>query len=111
MKSIQTILTNFKTELDKIENLTAYHFEKAEDFSLPYAVWAEEGEGDSLHANNEKKEQTITGSLDFFTETEFDPLVDSIQETLNGVCAWSLEGVQYENETKLIHYTWIWELN
>lgn len=111
MKSIQTLLSNFKTEINSIEGLTAYHYERAEDFSLPYAVWAENGEAESFHGNNRKEEQTITGSIDLYTETEFDPLVDSIQGALNDVCVWSLDSVQYEDATKLIHYSWVWELN
>lgn len=109
MKSMQNRLRNFYEALSEIENV--YHYEKAEDSSVPYAVWQEDGEDNSFHANNRKEEQVITGTLDYFTQEEFDSVVDDIQEALNGVCAWTLDSVQYEDETKLIHYTWRWELS
>lgn len=114
MKSMQSRLINFCTAISSIENLdNVFHYEKAEDCEdAPYIVWAEEGEGDSSNADNKKQEQVIVGSLDFYTLTEFDPFVDSIQSVLNGLqgCAWRLSSVQQEDATKLIHYTWNWEL-
>ncbi len=110
MKSMQSLLRSLYEALNGIENLECYHYEKAEDCSVPYAVWQEDGEDSSFHANNRKEEQTIIGSLDYFTQEEFDSVVDDIQETLNGICAWTLDSVQYEDETKLIHYSWRWEL-
>lgn len=113
MKSIQTILSNFYSKLIEIENLDVYHFERPEEQGPPYAVWQEEGEKNAFSANNRKEEQTIEGTLDFFTQTEFDPLVDDIQDALNSIenCSWNLDTVQYEDNTKLIHYTWSWELD
>ena len=113
MKSIQTLLTNLYTALNAIDdNLYIYHYERAEDFTLPYGVWGEDGEADSFHGDNKKKEQVIAGYLDFYTQTEFDPLVDEIQITLDDLenCSWNLDSVLYEDETKLIHYSWRWEL-
>ena len=109
MKSIQTLLTELYSALTAVEGLNVYHFERPEDFTLPYAVWGEDGEDGSFHADNHKQDQVITGYVDFFTETEFDPLADSIQGALDGVCAWKLNSVQYEDETKLIHYSWEWK--
>lgn len=77
--------------------------------NVPCIIWAETGEDDSFHANNHKEEQRIIGTVDLFTKTEFDPLADQIQETLENLgVTWSLDAVQYEDETNLIHYTWNW---
>ena len=109
MKSMQNLLRNLYEALNGIENLECYHYEKAEDCSVPYAVWQEDGEDSSFHANNRKEEQNIAGTVDLFTKTEFDPLVDEVQETLEGLgVTWSLNAVAYEDETKMIHYTWDW---
>jgi hypothetical protein len=113
MISMQNRLRKFYEALNEIsEALYIYHYERAEDYQLPYGVWAEQGEGDSFHAGNAKAEQTIEGVLDFYTQEEFDPLADAIQECLDGIegCAWSWTNTQYEDETKLIHFTWEWEL-
>jgi len=75
----------------------------------PFVVWAEDGEENSLNANNHKSEQQLTGIVDFFTLKEFDSIADSIQEILNSEnVGWSLELVQYEEETNLIHFQWRW---
>lgn len=111
MKSIQSLLSQINTELNNIVGLELYHYEKAQDFELPYAVWAETGEGGAEYANNRKVEQTIEGVLDFYTHTEFDSLIDSIQDRLDtSTSAWSLSSVLYEEETQLIHYHWDWEI-
>ena len=88
-----------------------YHYEKPPKVRAPYAVWAEDGEPDSFAGDGLKHEQAISGTLDFYTLTEFDPLVDELQDVLAAQfgASWSLNSVQYEDETKLIHYSWDWE--
>ena len=79
--------------------------------AVPCLMWAESGEEDSFNSDNHKTEQNISGTCDFYTKTEFDPLIDEIQEALDEMgLAWSLNSVQYEDETKMIHYEWRWEV-
>ena len=86
-----------------------YHYRKSDRAKLPYAVWMEGGEDDSLCTDEGKGEQAIAGTLDFYTKTEFDSCVDGFQNVLNANMArWSLNSVQYEDETGLIHYEWEW---
>ena len=76
-----------------------------------YIVWAEDGEGDSLHLNDQKNEQTITGTIDLFTKNEYSETIDKIQEALNkSRISFVLQSVQYEEETKYIHYEWRFEI-
>lgn len=88
----------------------AYHYYRPVK-DVPCLIWAEDGEENSFHSDNRKSCQTITGKVDFYTKREFDPLIDQVQDTLEGICAWYLEAVQYEDETQLIHYTWHWEVS
>ena len=79
----------------------------------PFCVWAEDGEDEAFDADNAKKEQVISGYVDYYTKTEYDPITDTIQQILNtifeaGVFGWRLESVQYEDETNMIHYEWRW---
>ena len=77
----------------------------------PFGAWAEDGEGNSFHANDRKVEQTIAGTADYFTKVEFDPVIDEVQAMLQAkTSSWRLESVQYEEETSLIHYEWSWEV-
>lgn len=76
-----------------------------------YIVWAEDGQGSVGYAGNKMTIQTIQGTIDYFTKTEFDPVFNQIQETLNTLnIAWSLNSIQYEEETGYIHYEWLFEV-
>lgn len=76
-----------------------------------YIVWAEDGESGSNTADNNKVNQVIQGTIDYFTKMEFDPNFDLIQEKLNSIdISWSLNSVQYEEDTGYIHYEWVWEM-
>lgn len=85
-----------------------YHAFKKPD---QYIVWAESGEGQSLYADNRKCEQAIEGTIDYFTKTDLDPNLDAIQEALKSAeISFFLNSVQYEEETKYIHYEWKFEV-
>lgn len=76
-----------------------------------YFVWQEDGtndfEADDLHA-----EGVVTGTTDLFTKQEFDPWKDAFEAALDadGAIAWSLNSVQYEEDTGFIHYEWEWQV-
>lgn len=76
-----------------------------------YIVWAEDGQGDAVWADNMMQQQTITGTIDYFTKIENDENMERIQEALNDaeIC-FKLNSVQYEGETGYIHYEWVWEI-
>ena len=108
---MMSLLARIRDALTGIEGLTVYHYWHPR-LEAPYCIWAEEGEGDSLHTGNHKSEQVITGTIDYYTKTDFDPMVDTIQETLNSIenLGWNLDTVIYEDETNLIHFSWNWEI-
>lgn len=77
---------------------------------FPAIVWTEES-ANSLHADNGMGEQSPRGTLDYFTQLEFDPTVDTIQAKLQELgLAWALLSVQFEEDTGVIHYEWSWEV-
>lgn len=86
-----------------------YHYQRPARENLKrYVVWAEDGESGSFMVDNHKAEQQISGSIDLYTDREFDTWADRIQtalDTLENV-TWNLDSVQYEDETGLIHYEW-----
>ena len=77
-----------------------------------YIVWAEDSEGDSLHADGRKTEQVTQGTIDYFTKTEYDPVVKQIEDKLDSQdeLAWKLNSIQREQDTGYIHYEWVWEM-
>ena len=86
------------------------HYE-ALNVTNKYCVWAEDTEAASVHADNQKEVQGIQGTIDYFTKEDGDPAVERVQEALDGAegVVYSLNSVQYEEETGYIHYEWLWE--
>lgn len=76
----------------------------------PYLIWYERSESDSFEADNRKAEMVLTVNIEYFTRTEYDPMVDSINDFLTTKGLWRLDGVLYENDTNLIHYSWTVEV-
>ena len=76
-----------------------------------YIIWAEDGSGSRLGADNAVEYQSITGTIDLYTSMESDPYVEQIQSALKAakICYY-LNAVQYEDDTKLIHYEWVFEV-
>lgn len=86
------------------------HFE-AKEISDSYIVWSEDGEGNQGWGDEEKVIQIINGVVDLFTKSDLDEKVDKIQAALtNAKIAWKLADVNYEDDTKYIHYQWEWEV-
>ena len=86
---------------------TACHYWRP-NLAPPFLVWAEESSED-FFANGRNAEQKIAGTVDFYTKTEFDPTIDAIQEKMEEIgLTYTIDSVQYEDETNLIHYSWNW---
>lgn len=76
-----------------------------------YIVWAEDNQGAAQWADGRMKNQVIQGAIHYFTKTEYDPMVEEIQNALNGDhVSFRLNSIQYEDDTKYIHYEWIFEV-
>lgn len=98
-----------QTLLKVSENVGHYEAMKKED---RYIVWAEDSEGSSVEGDDQKENQSIQGTIDYFTKTEDDENVDKIQGELRASCiSFYLNSVQYEDETGYIHYEWVWEVS
>ncbi len=110
MTSLNEKLRAVQTALAALDIPTVRHYYRT-DLQPPYLLWAESGEGESYWADNSIAEQVISGDIDYFTRTEFDPSVDAIQEALlSAARACRLDSVDYEEGTNLIHYHWTFEV-
>ena len=112
MKSLHDIISPVGAALvAALQSSQVYHYWRPR-LEAPYCIWAEDGEATSLEANDRKAEQAVSGYVDYYTRAENDPAVGLIQTALNGISgvfAWRLDSVQYEDETNLLHYQWLWE--
>ena len=103
-------LTDIKTALLTVTT-KVYHYTPPDDVSGNYIVWAEDGQAGSVWADDQMQEQAIQGTIDYFTKTENDPNFTAIQTALNNAgILFRLNSVQYEEETKYIHYEWVWKI-
>lgn len=75
-----------------------------------YFVWQEDGSND-LSGDNGHVETAVTGTTDLYTKQEFDPWADALGESLSSYgIPWTLDNVQYEEDTGFYHYEWLWEV-
>ena len=108
MTSIQTKLSPLADMLAQKCTNTYHYWRSAPKGVKAYIVWAEDEEADSLNGNNRKLEQGIHGTIDYFTKTEFDEVVDNINDGLNDLenVSWRINSVQFEDDTLFIHHEW-----
>lgn len=105
MTSIQTILSKVGKALYDELGAIVYHYWRPV-MSAPMCIWQEDGDA-PFHANTREREIAITGTVDYYTKNEYDANIDKVQDALNSVCTnWNINSVQYEDDTKLIHYEW-----
>lgn len=111
MTSLQNKLSVLGDALAAIESIeNVYHYWRF-GVTPPYMIWQEDSEV-GLQTDNYKGEQGIAGAIEFFTKTEFDPICDDVQSTLNSIenCYWYYDGASFEEETNLIHHSWRWRI-
>lgn len=74
-----------------------------------YGVVSLEGQEDSVAGDNRIHHQSIRGSIDLFVAGIETTAPKAVQDAINGLVAWRLNSIQYEDDTRLIHYEWIFE--
>lgn len=107
--SRQAQLMKVKEALTAIDGLPVFHFFKPSEVKDRYCVWSEDTQAESLHGDGILLNQQIEGTIDLFSKQEFDQAVDEIQEALsNARIGFYQNSIQFEEETGLIHWEWVW---
>lgn len=110
---IQSSLRQFGIDLRQLDTQTTYsvyHYWRPM-MKAPFIVWAETGEADDFHADNGKAEIILSVTIDIYTQTEFDELLDKVFEYLDGKkIPFTLDSVDFEEDTRLIHYSFTCEM-
>lgn len=100
-ETIRSILVGLTSEV--------YLYTAKPNQKAPYIVYGVDGAND-LTAENAHSEDADQGFIDLYTKDAKDALIKSIPEALNeNEISYYLNSVQYEDETGLLHFEWIWE--
>lgn len=76
-----------------------------------YIVIAIDGEASNLYADGHMEEQAPQGTIDLFTKDNDRTNMQAVQGVLNAFdCSWYLNSVQYEDDTRLLHWEWVFTL-
>ena len=102
------MLSDLITALDATK-LPFAHFGWSKAPAGDYGVYAEDGAND-LNADNLHAEKAVQGTVDYFTRDDSGAPQATIEAALEGVCAWYLNSVQFEEDTGYIHYEWVFEI-
>lgn len=114
-QSSRTLTQKLKTVRDALTGITdakVYHYRRPPSLSGAI-IWSEESDdGVVLYGDNSVYEQVIKGRIAYWTGTEYDPMVDSIQAALNAEkkIGWQLSAVEYDDEQDLIYHEWTFEV-
>ena len=102
------MLSDLVTALDATK-LPFAHFGWSKAPAGDYGVYAEDGAND-LNADDIHAEKVMQGTVDYFTRDDSGAPQATIEAALEGVCAWYLNSVQFEEDTGYIHYEWVFEI-
>lgn len=110
---IQNSLRDFGLALRNLgssASYNVYHYWRPM-MQTPFIVWTEEGEAEGFHSDNRKSEVIMDITIDVYTQTEFDPLLDEVFNFLNGASIpFSIDSVEFEEDTRVIHYSFSCEM-
>lgn len=110
--SLNSVLRRFRTSVAALDmpGVTIRHYWRS-GLKAPFFIWAETGDGGDRWTDNRRKYRNVGGTADYFTSTELDPNVDTIESMFDELgCSWALETVDFEEDTNMIHYSWIWSV-
>lgn len=76
----------------------------------PYGVYALDGSGSDLWADDRQEEQVLQGTVDLFVRGRGRDKMALVERALydSGV-SWDLNSIQYESDTRLTHFEWVFE--
>lgn len=94
-------------ELKKLGAFAAYAWSPAPADN--YGVIAIDGQN-AFRAGDKLAEKVPEGTIDWFTRSPASTMPGEVESLLDRLGAsWYLNSVQYEEDTGLLHYEWVWQ--
>lgn len=76
-----------------------------------YGIYALDGAADTMWADGKMLHQAMEGTVDLFTHGPGMENAKQIQTALEAAgVSWQLNSVQFEEDTKLTHWEWVFQL-
>jgi len=74
-----------------------------------YGVYTLDSAAGSVWADGKMREQALEGTIDLFSKSGGVANLNLIQQAINSIdgLSWYLNSIQYENDTRLMHYEWV----
>lgn len=95
------------TEMQKLGDFALFGWSHAPADN--YGVVSMDGQN-ALRASNSLMEKVQEGTIDWFTRNPHSTVPESVGTSLDGLGAsWYLNSVQFENDTGLLHWEWVWQ--
>lgn len=95
------------TELRKLGEFALFGWSHAP--SDNYGVVSVDGQN-ALRASNSLTEKVQEGTIDWFCRNPHSTVPEGVGDALDELGAsWYLNSVQYENDTGLLHWEWVWQ--
>ena len=102
------LLTDVKAALITVLPTKTYHAIAPTGTVQPYLVWAADGQSDAVHGDGRMLAQVVEGTIDLFDAKEYSTIFGQVQTALNNAgIPFRLNSIQYEVDTKLFHYEWV----
>lgn len=78
-----------------------------------YAVLSLDGGPSVIWADDHMTEQALEGTVDLFTRSADREKMEQIQSVINALpgVAWRFSSLQYENDTRLLHWEWVFQVD
>lgn len=77
----------------------------------PYGVYAIDSQAASLLGSGDTQDMAVSGTVDLFTLDNVAELSYRVRSALRDACvSWSVNSYQYEDDTRLHHVEWAFEL-
>lgn len=86
----------------------AYDWDKSPS-GVAYGVLSLTGGANTIFSDNHIDAQAVEGVVDLYDTSIRTDNAKAVQAVLDGMdgCTWRLNSVQYESDTRLVHYEWI----
>ena len=95
------------TELQKLGSFAAWGWSK--QTAGDYGVVSADGQN-ALRAGDALAEKVTEGTIDWFTRNPSGTVPGGVETALDALGASCyLNSIQYESDTGLIHYEWVWQ--